>query len=257
MFHHTLLDPQLSSLFSTSFPTLAPGSSTSPSLLYPSMSPSTPFLQGGLCCGRLAEQSPLTGYEPKSLIEVSSEHPPVILPSRRGSLDTNVDDLVTTQDASEVCDTTDVGRFTSTLFSQEREVSAVAFSVSWSQTHSSIEKSRRDVEPFSSFGKSLSKGEEIENWRVCGILKWKGKEFCLNKEIFMTSLKGTLIMLFMENAQLRQDYLKRSLNWTWRVQNAVIALYDTGMQLQSQGMEPYQAIQLTRLEGRRAGYVTN
>ena len=59
-FHRTLLDPQLSPHFSTTFPTLAPGSSTSPSLLCPSMSPSTATLQGGSCFGRLAEQSPLT-----------------------------------------------------------------------------------------------------------------------------------------------------------------------------------------------------
>ena len=41
MFHSILLDPQLSPHFSTRFPTLAPGSSTSPSLLFPSKSPST------------------------------------------------------------------------------------------------------------------------------------------------------------------------------------------------------------------------
>ena len=55
MVHHTLIDPQLPPHFSTPFPTLAPGSSTSPSSLHPSM-----CLQGGLCFGRLAEQSPLT-----------------------------------------------------------------------------------------------------------------------------------------------------------------------------------------------------
>ena len=156
MFHRTLLDPQLSSHFSTLVPTFAHGSSTSPSLLHPSMSPSTAPLQGGLCFGRLAEQSPLTGYEPKSLIEVSSEHTPIILPSRRGSLDTNIDDLATTLDAPEVYHTTDVGRLTSPLFSRVREVSANPFGVSWSRTHSSLEKSRRDVGPFSSFWKPLS-----------------------------------------------------------------------------------------------------
>ena len=83
------------------------------------MSPSTATLQGGSCIGRLAEQSPLTGHGPKSLIEVNREHTPTILPSRRGSLDTNVDDLATTLDAFEGCDTTDVGRLTSPLFSQE------------------------------------------------------------------------------------------------------------------------------------------
>ena len=56
------------------------------------MIPSTATLQGGLFFGRLAEQFPFTGCEPKSLIEVSSEHTPIIIPSRRGSFDTNVDD---------------------------------------------------------------------------------------------------------------------------------------------------------------------
>ena len=60
MMHRTMLDPLLSSHFSTSFPTLAQGSYTSPSLLYPSMSLSTATQEGGLCCGRLAEQSPPT-----------------------------------------------------------------------------------------------------------------------------------------------------------------------------------------------------
>ena len=87
-----------------------------------------------LCLGRLAEQSSLTGYEPKSLIEVSSEHTPINLPSRKGSLDTNLDDLATNVDASEVYDTTDMGRLTSPRFSQEREVNADLFSVSCSQT---------------------------------------------------------------------------------------------------------------------------
>ena len=64
--------------------------------------------------------------------EVSSEHTPIILPSRRVSLDTNADDLVTTLDASEVCDKTDVGRLTSPL-SQEREVRAIPFGFSCSQ----------------------------------------------------------------------------------------------------------------------------
>ena len=49
MFHCTLLDPQLSPHFSTSFPPLALGAS-----------PSTGTLQSGFCFGRLAEQSPLT-----------------------------------------------------------------------------------------------------------------------------------------------------------------------------------------------------
>ena len=101
---------------------------------------------------------------------------------REGSLDTDLDDLATTVDASEVYDTKEMGRLTSPLFSQEREVSAVASSVSCPQTHSSVEKSRRDVEPFHASGNRSRGVKEIEIWRVCKILKWKGKEFCPNKE---------------------------------------------------------------------------
>ena len=56
MFHLTLLDPKLSPHLSTPFPAHAHGSSTSPSLFYPSASPSTATLQGASCFGRVAEQ---------------------------------------------------------------------------------------------------------------------------------------------------------------------------------------------------------
>ena len=69
------------------------------------------------------------------------------------------DDFATTLDVFGVYDTTDVGRLTSALFSQEREVSVIPFCVSYSQTHSSMTKSWQNVEPFSSFGKPLSKGQ--------------------------------------------------------------------------------------------------
>ena len=159
MFRGTLLDAPFCSPFSTPFLTLAPNPTTTPSLHYPSGSPSTATLQGRSCTGRLAEQSSLTGYEPKSLIEVSSEHIATNLPSRKGSLDTNFDDLATAVDASDMIDTTDVGLLTSPLFSQEHEVSAIPCSVSGFKTHASVERSRRDVGPFASFGKPLSKGE--------------------------------------------------------------------------------------------------
>ena len=164
MFHRTLRDPQLAPHFSIPFPTRAPSPTTSPSLLYPSASPSTATLQGGFCFGRLAEQSPLTGYEPKPLIEVSSEHTPINLPSTKGSLDTNLDDLATTVDAFEMLDTTYVGRMTSPLFSQEREVNAIKFSVSGSQAHSCVGRAMRDVDPFSSIGKLVREIEPFSSF---------------------------------------------------------------------------------------------
>ena len=80
---------------------------------------------------------------------------------------------------------------------------------SFSQTHPSVEKARRDVEPFSSFGKPFVErffGES--RFGECAGFS------CPNDETVTTSLKRKLVMRFQENAQLRQDYLKRSLNWT-------------------------------------------
>ena len=116
VFHRTLLNPHLCHHFSTPRPTLALGSSATPSLRHPSASQPTGLLQGGLCFQRLAEQSPLAGYEPKSLVEVSSGHAPMNLLSRIGSLDPNLEDLASTADASEIHDVRDVGRLLSPLF---------------------------------------------------------------------------------------------------------------------------------------------
>ena len=87
--------------------------------------------------------NPVTQVMSPNLSSKSAANTPINVPSRKGSLDTNLDDLATTVDASEIHDTTDVGRLTSPLFSQERELSAIPFSVSCSQTHSSVEKSSR------------------------------------------------------------------------------------------------------------------
>ena len=49
---------------------------------------------------------------------------------------------------------------------------------------SSVEKSRRDVVGrFQFSGNRFRRVKEIEIWRVCKILKWKGKEFCPHKDI--------------------------------------------------------------------------
>ena len=59
---------------------------------------------------------------------LSSKSAAINLPSRKDSLDTNLEDLANTVDAFEMLDTTDVGRMTSPLFSQKREESAIPFS---------------------------------------------------------------------------------------------------------------------------------
>ena len=60
---------------------------------------------------------------------------------------------------------------------------------------------------------------------MCKILKKKGKEFCPNTEIFMTSPRSKLIVHFMQNLQLRQDHLKQSEldRRELKVQNADVA----------------------------------
>ena len=109
-------------IFSTFFSTFAFGSSASLSLLNPSMSPSIASLR----LVRLVEESYLTGFEPKSLIRVSSDtHIPIVSYLRRGSLDANVDEFATILGASEACDKSNVGQLISPLFSQKREVSVI------------------------------------------------------------------------------------------------------------------------------------
>ena len=141
-----------------------------------------PLCKGVLCTRRLAGQSPLTGYEPKSLIEVNSEHTIYNFPSRKGSLDTNLDDFAATVEALEFKDTTDNGRLTSQLLSQACEVSA---NPSAFLRH--IEAWRNPGVDFQASGNGCRKVKEFKICRVCKILKWKGKEFCPKMEILTTS----------------------------------------------------------------------
>ena len=82
---------------------------------------------GGGWFGRMAEQSPVTGYEPKNLIEISSQHTPINFPSWRNSFNFDFNDVPTIA-ASDDTDTLDAG-MTSLLFRQEREVNHFSDSV--------------------------------------------------------------------------------------------------------------------------------
>ena len=115
---HSPFSTFFSTFFSTLFPAPAPNPMSTPSLPTSPNHCATP--QGGLFFGRVAEQSPLTGYEPKTLIEVNSEHTPINLHSRKSSLDTDVNDLATTLDVSEMIDTTDVVVDSTAVFSGMR-----------------------------------------------------------------------------------------------------------------------------------------
>ena len=169
--------------------------------------------------------------------------------------------------------TTEIGQLTSPLFSQEREVSANPFCVSCSQTHSNVEKSRQDVDPFSSvekarlgvepfsrFEKLLSKGKEIENCRVSKILKWKGNEFCPNKDIH-DFLEKKADHAFMETLQLSQDYRKRNLIWTEQIGKCdmlILLFVKLGCSFNLEDGICIRHIHcLINLKGKRAGYVKN
>ena len=200
------------------------------------MCPSTATRQGGLCFGRLDEQTPLTGYEPKSLIEVI----PINKPSRKGSLDTNLEDLATTSDASEVYNTKNIEQLTSPLFSQEREVSANQFGVSLSQTRSSVEKSRLDVEPSSSFGKLLSNGKRNRDLESVQDSQMERERILSERRDIREFLEENADHAFQGEcaAQTRLSETQSELDRReWRMRNADVALYETGMQPQSQRMD--------------------
>ena len=82
----------------------------------------------------MAEQSPITGYELKDLIEISSEQTPINFPSRRNSFTTDID--VPTIVASDIAGIIEAGQLTSPLFTQEREASANVFGVCFSASGS-------------------------------------------------------------------------------------------------------------------------
>ena len=79
----------------------------------------------------------------------------------------------------------------------------------------------------------------VETQGVCPVPTWKGKRFCPNKEIFMIFSKGKLIKPFKEHAQLRVGRKRLEM------ENAEKAVYETGIQLQSQKITFYHADQLT------------
>ena len=92
------------------------------------------------------------------------------------------------------------------------------------------------------------------------IFRWEGNRFCLSKKIFASSSKGKLIKPFEENVELRQDCLEAQSELDrreWKVQSAVRALHESGIQLHSQRMELHQANQLTDQSQKRKELVVH
>ena len=100
---------------------------SSPSLLHP-LNGSTPWNpQHGVQFGRLADQSPIRGFEPNDPVEVSSVEVMTMLSlSRRASIGSsyNSGEDIATPASSEVDERQSMGMLASPLFTQKREASA-------------------------------------------------------------------------------------------------------------------------------------
>ena len=166
-----------------------------------------------------------------------------------------------------------MGQLTSPLFSQEREVSAIVFSVSGSRTHSSVLIPKRDTVLFSNIGRPvrdvdscssleepLSKGKrsrELESVQLSQIES--GRILSARKKAFINSLTRELIEVLQENLQLRHDYLRYRMNWTEEIgkDEMLILLFmklvDSSNPI---GWSSTRQIScLIRLKRKRAGYV--
>ena len=108
--------------------------------------------------------------------------------------------------------------------------------------------------------------EKSQQKKIQSRLRWCGG-FPIGKrkdsvwtEIFTNSLRGKLIKPSMENVQLRQKITEAQSELDrreWRMQGADRALYETGIQLQSQRMEFSQANQLTGQTQREKSWLCN
>ena len=149
-------------------------------------------------------------YEPKSLIEVSSEHTPINLPSRTGGVDTNLDDLATTVEASELPDTKDVGRLTSSLFSQKREV--LSLSVSLVLTH--IEGWRNPGELLSSSQASGNRCRMVRDLESAQKSQMERERILSEQRDIHDFLERKADHAFQEECATKTRFLKRRLSST-------------------------------------------
>ena len=188
--------------------------------------PGIPFIDpgGGGWFGRVAEQSPLTGYERNNLIEISSQHTPINFPSRRNSFSTDFNDVPTIA-ASDATDTLDAG-MASPLFTQEREVNPLSASVHQQGTASGSSNPQQPASP------NVTNPWQTSNVGSCGKLQrcahvvrscWKlQRSDCSDVENSVLSGKrdrefGSMSSqeqeTFLSERQNLHDYLERE---TWR-----------------------------------------
>ena len=178
-------------------------------------------------------RAPLTSYESKSLIEVSSEHTPINFPSRKNSFNTNVNDLTATVAASDTAETIEARQLTSPLFTQEREISSNPFGVSdFQQAAASIFKCSKSLANvqiwelqetgagYCVIPKVTVKRKKVSRVRMCVILN--KKEFCPRGKTFMNNMKRKQNELFKVSVWLREDYLRLRFKWSEEVRKGEI-----------------------------------
>ena len=147
MFRRTLFDPQLLAHFSTPFLTCAPSPMTAPSLIYLSACPSTVFPQGGLCFSHWLNNPLSLVFEPKSLMQVSSD---------TLRLTYLLEGAVSTR--------------TSTISSTTRTRRTVDCTTVFSGARSKCRPLGVTLSRFASFGKPLSKSKRNRDLESCSFL---------------------------------------------------------------------------------------
>ena len=207
---------------------------------------------GGLLFGLLAESSPLTGYEPKTCIDVSSGHTPINY--LRG-------ETASTSSTTTLPPQSQPPK-TPMVFSSQRQPAAAP-----SKHHSSVvnpwlsadmwsstRKLVRCNESIASVGGTLSrKKKETEIWKEC--------KLCPKGEISMSILNRKLNWLFKENAELRKDYVRLRQKWTWEIENEEMLIYPSMKPIENSNLKDWSCIRRIngqiRLREKRLIYVEN
>ena len=96
-----------------------------------------------------------------------------------------------------------------------------------------MEKYRRDVEPFSSFGNPLSEGNRNRDFGECADSYVKRKRILSEQRALHEFLERNAAQARSSEAQSELDRKE------WIMQNADIAPFETDMQLESERMELY------------------
>ena len=190
---------------------------------------------GGLLFGHLAEPTPLTGYKPKTCIDVNNEHTPLNYTSRRNSFNIENNDLTTTTAASDNSD--GFHQQAAASGGPQRAPASVVNPWLGADTWSSTRKLVRGNESLSSVEGTLSRGKkEIKIWKVCKLER-------KNVHVYLEQKAGSAVQ---GECAAQKNIWGWSTNWTkrnWEQRCSDIALYETDRELASQRLELCQASQ--------------